>query len=715
MFFVHKAQTMSSVREPREPVLLKIQISDVWRVKMMSKELSDHIVPEHVRAVLPTCTERQRPLCAYFYFYYNHYKGCNVQTTLCLQCSKIISWIADHTQSCRDITLRGCIDICTKMKEWNFRKNSRINSTEEHDDSKDKDSDTSSGRSSGSPAPTPLHHRQPCYIESVESENLPNQDLDTAQEPRGGELFPKCFTNRTSLRGISNQDNIGPCRDETLERFVQELPRQDALCSPMLSPQDSPPTCGHLATSLTLEGDRGGLEIEEQDEKTEMEVATREVNHRMYTRQCLLKQLRRNGDYREKEHWVRVREIGKGGFGACYCILDKMSNYLLAMKEGTMKYRVEDTHLDTNQYIDETYICLKLARLITSKPLHVVEFFGANIVPGPYCTTVQLFEELMSSSLYDMLIQNGPLGADDVIHYSYQMFDALDFLHTKLMIVHCDIKPANLLLDITNQRLKVADFGSAVLMRECNYGPVFSGSPDAGTLHFNPPEFYRDQTCSKAFDIWQAGCCVLNMCTGRRPWRHLYMDSKIHRVKMHQRYLISQQSTHVIPSFLPEGLQRLLSDCLHPDYKCRPCAQQCQNMLVTLEGDPVKRSIDRVMTDEAAYHTASIYNSQSVFSPNKVDIYIGMEISYCGLALRPGWLGSVECPSETLSTSGQLWQYLEASLPVFKQLPANCTIATCDHTPSAIWQGLKRSDCVPFEVWSPASCRNPIVIASWKT
>ena len=37
-------------------------------------------------------------------------------------------------------------------------------------------------------------------------------------------------------------------------------------------------------------------------------------------------------------------------------------------------------------------------------------------------------------------------------------------------------------------------------------------------------QFYRDQQCSFAFDIWQAGCCVLAMCTGRRPWRHLFMD-----------------------------------------------------------------------------------------------------------------------------------------------------------------------------------------------
>lgn len=27
-------------------------------------------------------------------------------------------------------------------------------------------------------------------------------------------------------------------------------------------------------------------------------------------------------------------------------------------------------------------------------------------------------------------------------------------------------------------------------------------------------------------DVWQAGCCVIAMVTGRRPWRALYPDCK---------------------------------------------------------------------------------------------------------------------------------------------------------------------------------------------
>ena len=35
---------------------------------------------------------------------------------------------------------------------------------------------------------------------------------------------------------------------------------------------------------------------------------------------------------------------------------------------------------------------------------------------------------------------------EKVHHYAYQLFDAVDFLHHKLKIIHCDIKRESLLV-----------------------------------------------------------------------------------------------------------------------------------------------------------------------------------------------------------------------------------------------------------------------------
>ncbi len=47
---------------------------------------------------------------------------------------------------------------------------------------------------------------------------------------------------------------------------------------------------------------------------------------------------------------------------------------------------------------------------------------------------------------------------------------------------------ANLLIDYNCQRLKVADFGCAELLEECQLGLSFSSNDRAGTLAYNPPE-----------------------------------------------------------------------------------------------------------------------------------------------------------------------------------------------------------------------------------
>jgi len=245
--------------------------------------------------------------------------------------------------------------------------------------------------------------------------------------------------------------------------------------------------------------------------------------------------------------------------------------------------------------LDEAYICLKLACLTRSAPPNIVEYFGAAMLPS-HPSTIQLFLELMPSCLQGYIFKCGPLSVEKVHHYAYQLFDAVDFLHHKLKIVHCDIKPANLLINHNVQRLKVADFGCAELLEECHLGPCFRGNEKAGTLTYNPPEHYREKRCSFAFDIWQCGCSVLAMCTGKRPWRHLFMDcidrsERARHMKHQYRQMIGQQHYgHMTPAFLSEGLQQVLFGCLHSDYKMRPSAQDCMYLLATSEaGTPSEK------------------------------------------------------------------------------------------------------------------------------
>ena len=64
-------------------------------------------------------------------------------------------------------------------------------------------------------------------------------------------------------------------------------------------------------------------------------------------------------------------------------------------------------------------------------------------------------------------------------------------------------------------------------------------------------QHYREKRCSFAFDIWQAGGAVLAMCTGKRPWRHLFMDCIDRRAQqVAQR---KQEYRHMVSDVSPGG------------------------------------------------------------------------------------------------------------------------------------------------------------------
>ena len=38
------------------------------------------------------------------------------------------------------------------------------------------------------------------------------------------------------------------------------------------------------------------------------------------------------------------------------------------------------------------------------------------------------------------MFENGPLPPDTTLNFSFQLFEALDYLHQELRVIHCDIK-----------------------------------------------------------------------------------------------------------------------------------------------------------------------------------------------------------------------------------------------------------------------------------
>lgn len=93
--------------------------------------------------------------------------------------------------------------------------------------------------------------------------------------------------------------------------------------------------------------------------------------------------------------------------------------------------------------------------------------------------------------------------------YSFQMIRAIAYIHS-LDILNRDIKPQNVLIDVSSNRVYLCDFGSAKRMRkENNVAYICS-------RYYRAPELiFSNQDYDSSIDIWSFGCVLAEMLLGK--------------------------------------------------------------------------------------------------------------------------------------------------------------------------------------------------------
>ncbi|KAJ6470111.1 kinase-like domain-containing protein [Mycena vitilis] len=263
-----------------------------------------------------------------------------------------------------------------------------------------------------------------------------------------------------------------------------------------------------------------------------------------------------------------IEVLGVGGYGVVYRAVETRSR---APRQFAVKCLVHSQTTSPRQrqlHIRE----IALHQLASAHPnvvtLHRVVEEGSNTyIVMDFATDGDLFSQILYGCRY--------LGNTRLIkHIFNQLLDAVEYCHS-LGIYHRDLKPENVLCFDGGYRVAITDFGLATtekLSEEFRTGSVYHMSPECQGGEFAPSGSY-----SPMFnDVWSLGIVLLNLATGRNPWKAATLADSTFRAYLHDP---SQFLTNVLP--ISDELNAVLVHMLELDWRQRTTIPEVR---IALEG-----------------------------------------------------------------------------------------------------------------------------------
>lgn len=296
--------------------------------------------------------------------------------------------------------------------------------------------------------------------------------------------------------------------------------------------------------------------------------------------------------------YLLIGIIGIGGMAVVFSAHDRQTGDTVALK--MLRDDIDDLGsfpaLRT-QFINEARALASLSHS------GVVKLYDASLEKAPIYFVMEYVE---SVTLKQYLTKKKILPQYEVIDFSMQILAALSHIHSK-GIVHCDIKPHNILL-MKNGKIKITDFGIARMP-----GVIPDLPPDraVGTVYYVSPEQAEGKVLDHRSDLYSLGIMMYQMASGRLPFE----SSDIDKVARMQASAPPRRPRSINPD-ISKGLEQIiLKSIAKKPYMRFTDADEMRNYLDLLRKNPnavfrlQERSYDPYQSDGSSvkYHSHNAY------------------------------------------------------------------------------------------------------------
>ncbi|KAK9725077.1 hypothetical protein RND81_05G120900 [Saponaria officinalis] len=137
-----------------------------------------------------------------------------------------------------------------------------------------------------------------------------------------------------------------------------------------------------------------------------------------------------------------------------------------------------------------------------------------------------VYEFMSNGNLDRWLHETGNLTLLQRMDIAIDVAHALNYLHheSETPIVHCDLKPSNILLD-DDMVAHVGDFGLAKFFAQPGLHNQTSSMGTKGTVGYAAPEYGLGSEGSADGDIYSYGIVLLELITGKRPTDQMFHEN----------------------------------------------------------------------------------------------------------------------------------------------------------------------------------------------
>ncbi len=195
--------------------------------------------------------------------------------------------------------------------------------------------------------------------------------------------------------------------------------------------------------------------------------------------------------------------LGNGGFGTVVKAFDEKLHRFVAIK--LMSPLLAVTRAPRRRFVREA----RTAAAVRHE--NVIAIYAVEDEPIPYI----VMDYIGGRTLQQKIDAIGPLELPDLLKIGGQIAAGVAAAHA-MGLIHRDIKPGNILLEHSVERVRITDFG---LARAADDASITQSGFVAGTPMFMAPEQAQGEPVDQRADLFSLGSVLYTMCSGRPPFR----------------------------------------------------------------------------------------------------------------------------------------------------------------------------------------------------